>query len=112
MKEEMVKGRIRILLNHLNYTKEEDNHLIKNNTRYIRNLGNKKENYYINLINKTLNSQNITKKLKNLLKDLELPPTIYYFTRIFLLKEKKNFNMIEILIAISIIVTFSGLTGA
>ena len=48
--------------------------------------------------------------LERIIKTKKLPIFLEYYIQSFLIK-KHHFNMIEILIAVSIIVTFSGLTG-
>jgi hypothetical protein len=53
---------------------------------------------------------NIKQFLQKIIETKKLPVFLEYYVQIFLLK-RSHFNMIEILIAVSIIVTFSGLTG-
>jgi hypothetical protein len=53
---------------------------------------------------------NLKQILQKIIQTKKLPVFLEYYVQMFLLK-RSHFNMIEILIAVSIIVTFSGLTG-
>lgn len=66
------------------------------------------------LINRYIKTKDINQWIRNKLNYIKSENNLPIFLKQFLITyyQKKNFNMIEILIAISIIVTFSSLTGA
>lgn len=67
-----------------------------------------------NLINRYVKTQDINQWIRTKLNHLSIEKKLPFFLDQFVntIYKKRNFNMIEILIAISIIVTFSSLTGA
>jgi hypothetical protein len=104
--EEKLKSRMNIIISHINGFK---NNQVVN---IIKTQVSKQMNMKMNMKKITLNLQNLLDILSKA-HIFQFHPYLNFYVKNFLSQERKNhFNMIEILIAISIIVTFSGLTGA
>lgn len=118
-----IKHRLAILVNHINPDVQKRNKIYHNATRFFALPKSTSVNpqrmltwlntlkFYLNVVKSETVAKSFSSLIVSILKYERLPPSYTVFLKHFLMavnNKQHHFSMIEILIAISIIVTFTG----